>query len=125
MSDKTYVLAAVEAPAPPAAQSQAAQNLRANLASLDLFQPDFAPILSNCNSPAEWLFARDAYLTARTAAGWFSGCSVPLPPPRQRLKKLELVGSLGCFLSPNHAAQLRACFEKIQTNQAVIAVVPD
>lgn len=125
MSDKTYVLAAVEAPAPPAAESQAARNLRANLASLDLFQPDLPPILPNFDSAPEWLFARDGYLTARTAAGWFSGCSIPLLAAREMLKKLELMGSLGCFLSPNHAAQLRACFEKIQPNQAVVVVVPD
>jgi hypothetical protein len=73
----------------------------------------------------QWIFARDGYLTARTSAGWWSGCSVPLRAGRELLKLLELKGNVGCFLHPTHAGQIRACFEKLSRAQAIIAVVPD
>ena len=44
---------------------------------------------------------------------------------RQLLQKLDLIGTLGCFLNPNHAAQIFAGLEKIHPIQALVAIIPD
>jgi hypothetical protein len=107
-----------------AGAKQAANNLRANLASLAAFQPELAARLGNLESGSDWVFARDGYLTSRGEAGWWSGCSVPLKTGQQLLRKLELIGTQGCFLHPSHAGQIRAAFEKLLPTQAVLAVIP-
>ncbi len=108
-----------------AADRLADGNFLANLAALGPVQPELSRRISAAPCGLQWIFARDGYLSARTPAGWWTGCSVPLTAAREMLKKLELIGSVGCFLNPTHAAQIRACFEKIGDTQAVIAVLPD
>lgn len=108
-----------------AADRLAGENFRVNLAALGPVQPGLAHRIGVTPPSVQWIFARDGYLSARTAAGWWTGCSVPLRAAREMLKKLELIGSVGCFLNPTHAAQIRACFEKLGAAQALIAVVPD
>jgi hypothetical protein len=100
----------------------AAGNLRANLAVMG---PEWVEIVGAEPVDVEWVFGRDGYLTARISGSWWSGCSVPLRTGRELLKLLELKGSVGCFLHPTHAGQIRACFEKLRAGQAIIAVVPD
>jgi hypothetical protein len=107
------------------AARQAADNFRANLSALTSFQPTLQTQLLDADNSETWIYARDAYLTARSDAGWLSGSSVPLRTARQLLQKLDLIGTLGCFLNPNHAAQIRAALEKIQPVQALVAVIPD
>src|ERR1700728_1740861 len=109
----------------PAAARQAAENFRANLAAMASFQPDLQTQLPDADNSQSWIYARDGYLTTRSDTGWLSGCSVPLQTARQLLQKLDLIGTLGCFLNPNHAAQIRAGLEKIQPIQALVAIIPD
>ncbi len=108
-----------------AANRLAAANFRANIAALGPVQPEWAERIGADPPDVQWIFARDGYLTARTSAGWGSGCSVPLRAGRELLKLLELQGNVGCFLHPSHSGQIRACFEKLSRSQAIIAVVPD
>jgi hypothetical protein len=108
-----------------AAARQAADNFRTNLSALTSFQPMLQTQLLEADTNQTWIYARDAYLTARSDTGWLSGCSVPLRTARHLLQKLDLIGTLGCFLNPNHAAQIRAALEKIQPIQALVAVIPD
>src|SRR5580658_1154376 len=108
-----------------AAARQAADNFRANFSALSSFQPTLQTQLLEADTNQTWIYARDGYLTARSDAGWLSGCSVPLRTARQLLQKLDLIGTLGCFLNPNHAAQIRAALEKIQPIQALVVVIPD
>jgi hypothetical protein len=110
---------------PNAADARSLANWQSNSAALDKTQPDILQWLKEIPIPLQWTFGRDGYLTARDGATWFTGCSVPLLAARAMLKSLELVGTVGCFVCPWHAGQLRACFEKIQTNQAIIAIVAD
>jgi hypothetical protein len=107
------------------AHERAVENRAANLAALQLAQPQLAQRLASIELTVEWVFGRDGFLTARTAAGWWAGCSVPLLAGRDLLHTLNLTGNVGCFLRPDHAGQLRACLDKIARNQAIIAVVPD
>ena len=107
-----------------AASAQAAANWQANFSALQSFQLDLASRFSSAPEPQSWIFARDGFLTTRTDTTWLSGCSVPLTAARSLLKTLELTGTLGCFLNPSHAAQIRAALEKIQPIQALLIVTP-
>ena len=107
-----------------AAYVQVAANWQANFSALQSFQLDLASRFSSAPEPQSWIFARDGFLTTRTDATWLSGCSVPLLAARSLLKTLELTGTLGCFLNPSHAAQIRAALEKIQPIQALLIVIP-
>jgi hypothetical protein len=109
----------------PAAARQAADNFRANLSAMASCQPELADSLRGQDGIAEWVFGRDGYLTARMDGAWWIGCSIPLRTARELLKKLELIGGLGCMLNPSHAAQIRACIEKLQPAQAILAVIPE
>ena len=108
-----------------AAAEEAADNFSANLSAMASCQPELAARLRGQDGTAEWVFARDGYLTARMDGGWWTHCSVPMRTARELLKKLELIGGLGCMLNPSHAAQIRACFEKLQPAQAILAVIPE
>jgi hypothetical protein len=108
-----------------AAAEEAADNFRANLSAIASWQPELADRLRGQGGLAEWVFGRDGYLTARVDGGWWTHCSIPIRTARELLKKLELIGSLGCMLNPSHAAQIRACFEKLQPAQAILAVIPE
>lgn len=106
-------------------ECQASANFTENLSALADCAPDLAYDLSQTTTALTWTFGRDGYLTARDEAGWWAGCSVPLQTGRELLKSLEMTGAAGCFVLPSHAGQLRACFERINTTQALIAIVPD
>ncbi len=113
-------------PAPQAAADRLAQERFAiNLAALQQLQPSVAHMVTSVPMPLQWTFGRDGFLTALDEGYWWTGCSVPLLAGRQMLKNLELSGTVGCFVHPTHAGQLRACFERIQSNQAIVAIVPD
>jgi len=108
-----------------AAARQAANHFQINIATLARFQAELIDRLTTDEGDIGWMFARDGYLTCRDETRWWSECSVPMRAGRQLLKKLELSGTLGCFLHPGHAAQVRAAFEKILPTQAILVVIPD
>jgi hypothetical protein len=107
------------------ADRQAMTNFESNITSLRKLQPDILQRVKDTYIPLTWALGRDGFLTARDGRNWWTGCSVPLLAGREMLKKLDLVGTVGCFVCPWHAGQIRACFERIQPNQALIAIVPD
>lgn len=74
---------------------------------------------------AEFVFARDGSLSARTDDRWWSSCSVPSLTAESALKALELQGGVGCFIDPPHAASLRVALDRIRPEQAIVAIVPD
>jgi hypothetical protein len=101
----------------------------ANLAALAASQPAVARLFeanSASVSGLTWLRGRDGSLTAKDADGrWWSGSSLPLQVGRSLMRTLELEASVGCFLCPATAGQIRAVLEKIAENQAVIVVIPE
>ena len=101
----------------------------ANLDAISLRQPNVAAALrtaDNIASDLTWLLGRDGSLTARDVNGrWWGGSSLPLMVGRKLMKTLELAGSVGCFLAPGTAWQIRAALEILGQNQAIIAVMPD
>jgi hypothetical protein len=118
---------AVQLELPPAdsADGAAAKRWERNLAAIRILQPKLEQWVKSVSVPFKWAFARDGYLTAKDGEAWFRGCSVPLLAGREMLKKLELSGSVGCFVCPSHAGEIRACFERLGANQAFVAVVSD
>jgi len=73
----------------------------------------------------EWVFGRDGALTARDTRGhWLAGCSLPRRAAREMLRKLNVHGSVACFLAPPHAAQISVALEQMRPEQAVVALVP-
>lgn len=115
-------------PAQTAADQRAGAIFQANRTALSARQPDVTTALEQAAIPAglNWVFGRDGSLTARTGDGaWWAGSSLPLGVGRALIKSLEMAGSVGCFLSPTTAGQIRAALEKIDRNQALIVVLPD
>src|SRR5580704_11128459 len=112
--------------APTKADAQATANWRKNLAALAKLQPAVVNLIESITIDLLWTFGRDGFLTGQDSQGyWWRGCSVPLLAGRESMKKLELTSTLGCFIWPHNAGQIRACFEIIQPKQAIIAVIPD
>ena len=111
---------------PTAADADAARNFDANRQALLSTQPQLACTLVDLQPDATWIFGRDGALTALDARGqWWSGCSLPHRAACAMLAKLELHGATGCFLAPDHAAQIDAALAKIDPKQAIIAIVPN
>jgi hypothetical protein len=74
----------------------------------------------------EWLFGRDGSLTARDGNGrWIGDTSLPRRVALAMLKKLQCAGTVACFLAPPHAAFIRVALEKLQPQQAIVAIIPD
>ena len=101
----------------------AARHLALNLAALSTSQPELTPpALPNLT----WLFARDGSLTALVdGERWWAGCSVPRAAARFMLKTMDVRGTVGCFLYPSHAAQLRVALDRLHARQAIVAIVPE
>ena len=101
-----------------AAQPLAAANFRANRQATGEV---------SCEVPEmEWLFARDGSLTAMSAGErWWGNCSLPRRAAEFMLRTLEIAGPVACFLSPVHAAQLRVALNRLNREQAIVAIVPD
>lgn len=103
----------------------AERNFQANLRALSEQQPSLIPDLTNIALDLEWVLGRDGSLTARVDGQWWSGSSLPLRTAQTLLSKMELKGTVVCFLSPGHAAQLRVTLDRLTSVQALLAVVPD
>lgn len=74
----------------------------------------------------DWTFGRDGALTARDGDGrWITGCSLPRRAAMTQLRKLDVSGSVACFLAPAHASAIRVALDRTRPEQAVIAIVPD
>jgi hypothetical protein len=111
---------------PTLAQSQATQNYASNLNTLKNTQPKLRQLLIDCSQNIEWILGRDHALTGIDEFGdWISGCSLPRRAAEAMLAKLELHGSVACFLAPAHAAQLRTALKILRPQQAIIAIIPD
>ena len=105
----------------------AAENLAENLRALRHTQPELIESLndSDAEPEVEWVFGRDGALTARDACvRWLAGCSLPRRAAREMLRKLSVHGSVACFLTPPHAAQISVALEQMRPEQAVVALVP-
>jgi len=73
-----------------------------------------------------WIFGRDGALTAQDESGrWWGKCSVPRATAKALLRTFVAKGTVQCYLDPLHAAEIAAALATIQSNQAVIAIVPD
>jgi hypothetical protein len=107
------------------ADRQAIANFQANSQALNLTQPKLLQKIKEIEIPLSWAYGRDGFLTAVDGRRWWTACSVPLLAGREMFKKLDLAGTVGCFVCPSHAGQLRAGFERLQSKQAFLAIVPD
>jgi hypothetical protein len=104
----------------------AQQNLAANLAALRRTQPQLAMQFEHVATDVEWVFARDRTLTALySSSEWWSGCSIPMRAAEAILARLDVKGSVGCFLAPRHWAFIRTALSKLRPEQAVIAIIPE
>ncbi len=103
------------------------QNATANLAALQITQPELASRLRGISLQAmTWLLARDGYLTAQQANGqWISGCSVPFKTAEVLLKPLTSDAPMSCYLMPTHAAQIRVALDRLGRSQAIIVLMTD
>lgn len=103
----------------------ATRNFEANRRALSASQPwlfDAIPTPDDLT----WIFGRDGYLTGMgPGETWHTGCSVPLLAARAILRTLDSGSGSVCFLNPQHAGQVRAAFEHLQPNQALICIVGD
>ena len=108
-----------------AATVAAERTFSRNLQAVGQRQPLLAAAVAEVGVEVEWVLARDGSLTARSADGWVSECSIPRRTAEAVLRKMELGAVVTCFLSPTHAAQLRVTLDRLGAAQALIAVVPD
>jgi hypothetical protein len=108
-----------------AATAAAGRNFEGNLRAVAERQPSLAQEVAEVGLDLEWVFGRDGSLTARAQGKWWSGCSLPRRTAEALLRKMELKGTVICFLSPTHAGQVRVTLERMSAGQALVAVVPD
>lgn len=107
------------------ADADAARCWAANLRAMAECQPRIVSTVQSLPAGVTWIYGRDGALTARLADGrWLADCSLPMRAARSMLASLEVIGVTACFLSPGHAAQIRAALERMAMDQVVIAVVP-
>lgn len=113
------------APLAPAAQA-ARRNWECNRRHLRLTQLALIDALGEMPADFEWVYARDGSLTGLSdGVRWLGGCSVPRKAAQFMLRKAQTVGTVSCFLTPTHAAQLRAALDRMTRAQAVVALVPE
>ncbi len=108
-----------------AATTRAARNWAGNLRALARVQPEIVEQIQALPVQGEWVFARDGSLTLLDNGQWIGGCSLPYRAAVAMLKSLDPRGSVACFLSPTHAAEIRASLERFSAQQAVISIQPD
>jgi hypothetical protein len=114
-----------EAAAEPALHL-AACNLTANLRAIGQHQPWLSAQARSIAPNLTWLFGRDGALTGMLdGVRWWAGCSVPLAAARFMLASMDVRGTVGCFLDPLHASQLRVALDRLHQRQAVLAIVPE
>lgn len=108
------------------ADDLAVANARANGAALAITQPNLNDQAARPVHGVTWTFARDGSLTAMLEdERWWARCSVPRAAARFMLKAMDVRGTLGCFLHPSYAAQLRVVLDRLHARQAIVAIVPD
>ncbi len=114
------------APAVRAADARAATNIRKNLAALTISQPAVAAIAQADPTTLTWMFGRDGALTAQSPDGrWWGNCSVPAAAAAVLLKSFKPQGTLQCYLSPTHAAEVRIALDMAGPVRGIAAIVPD
>ena len=108
------------------ARSQAGDFYAVNCEAIAKVQPEILPLLDPPPDNIEFLYGRDGSITAMLpGAKWWGNCSLPRRSAECMFKSLEIRGVLGCFLSPVHAAQIRAALDRLEPHQAVLALIPD
>lgn len=117
-------------PTPEAAAGPATRlavcNFSANLQALATSRPRLKTLAQWLPQDLDWLFGRDGSLTAMLdGIRWWAGCSVPLAAARFMLASMDVRGTVGCFLNPRHASQLRVALDRLHQRQAVLAIVPE
>lgn len=117
-------------PTPEAAADPATRlavcNFSANLQALATSRPRLKTLAQWLPQELDWLFGRDGSLTAMLdGIRWWAGCSVPLAAARFMLASMDVRGTVGCFLNPRHASQLRVALDRLHQRQAVLAIVPE
>ena len=115
----------IQEQAQTAAEREAIRNWDANCRALSQRQPGLASALNATWIEPEWVYGRDASPTARLENEWCSGCSLPKRAAESILRRLEFKGSVACFISPAHAAQIRFTLQRMGTGQALMCVIPD
>src|SRR5438034_2160951 len=105
------------------AERLARRNGEANRAALTRIQAGLAERLKN-DQRVQWMFARDGCLSAIDEEGkWIGKCSVPRRAAEALAKDMHIRGAVGCFLNPNHAAQVRVVLEKMERQQGLVVLV--
>ena len=113
-------------PTTDAAAQRADDNWAENANALESSQPWLGGEIVEVTPDVSWIFARDGSLTAmRPGERWWAGCSLPRRAARFMLKSMNIGGTVACFLSPMHAAQVRAALDRLEAQQAIVAIVPD
>ena len=107
------------------AQRSAAANWSANWAAIQVSQPKLLEPPGVLPAEMQWVWGRDGALTAMTDGRWWAGCSLPLRAAQFMLRKADLSCKALCYLSPVHAAQIRATLDAMKSGQAIIALVRD
>jgi hypothetical protein len=109
-----------------AAALRAEANWNANAEALRSTQPRLGDSAGGHTFDIEWIFARDASLTAMEPGDrWWAGCSLPHRAAEFMLKDMTIASVSSCFLTPVHAAQLRVALDRLERQQTVIAIVPE
>src|ERR1041384_3766051 len=99
------------------AEAAADRNRESNLRALRRTQPRLVERIGAVAAEVEWVFGRDSTLTALQGEQWWSGCSVQERAGGKLLEKLELRGTVGCFLCPTHSAQIRAALDRLKRDR--------
>jgi len=108
------------------AEGVALEHFQRNLVALKELQGDVVDLPDQPPEGLTWLLGRDGALTAQDPAGaWVTGCSLPLRAAESMLESMQATGGNVCFLAPDHAAQLRAAFARLDATQAILAIIPD
>lgn len=109
-----------------AASNRAESNWAGNLDALGATQPWLVEQIAPVAPEVSWVFARDGSLTGMLAGErWWAGCSLPVRAAQFMLRTLDIGGTVACFLSPAHAAQLRVALGLLERRQAIVAIVPE
>jgi hypothetical protein len=109
-----------------AAETEAEANYRANLEELAKIQPELAGSLDGAGVDVQWIFGRDSSLTAmQPGERWWGDCSLPRRAGQFMFGTMEIHGVVACFLNPIHVAHVAVALERLEPQQAIVAIVPD
>ena len=102
-------------------QALARRNFSRNLAAL---RPTaLAQRVRDAGLPdADWVFGRDATLTARVDGSWLAGTGLPGRVAAAMVAKADATAPSLCLLAPTHGRQVTALLERLGPTRALVAV---